>query len=346
MIFNNKTSCVLSQLSFLLLFLFGCTGEAPRDNPLDPGSDLYDPTVTVRGFCSLLYETSTPVPGVDITLVRADSVRFTTTSDRAGRFSFSNMSQGVYELITYKEGFISDTLQISASKRDSQLLTLRLDRRPVLTNRQLATGHVFRPAGDQYFLDFTAEVTDPDRNLDIEDVLCRIPDLGLSLSLFPDRDRMRWIRTAKFDSLLAVQTGGNSNAALDTLIGMPIFIDITTVTVNNDTAITRYGPFYLTRVISDEVILNSPKADTTVSRRPVFSWTVPATSFTFTSTVQIVWIASLSDLQYYRFRGVTATTLQPGFDLPVGNFFWTVEIRDSFGNWSRSREATFQTTDR
>ncbi len=127
---------------------------------------------------------------------------------------------------------------------------------------------------------------------------------------------------------------------------MPIFIDITTVTVNNDTAITRYGPFYLTRVISDEVILNSPRADTTVSRRPVFSWTVPTTSFTFTSTVEIVWIASLSDLQYYRFRGVTATTLQPGFDLPVGNFFWTVEIRDSFGNWSRSREATFQTTDR
>ncbi len=351
MIFHNKTSCVLTQLSFLLLLLSACTAEAPRDNPLDPASDLYNPAAAISGKCTRLYDNTSAVPGVTVTLqalsgrAAAGQIRRSTTSDSTGFFSFRSVEPGNYTLIFTKTGFVSDTLSISLSERQQASMTVPLDSRPVVTYRKLATGHASRIGNDQYFLDFSTEVIDPDRNLDIENVFCTIPGLDIQLPLFPDRDRLRWQRLAKFDSLLAARTGG-SPAPIDTLIGMPIFIDISTVTANNDSATTRSGPFYLTRVISDEVILNFPKADTLVSRRPLFSWSIPQASYTITSTVQIVWLATLSDHQYYRFRGVTATTLQPGFDLPVGNFFWTVEIRDQFGNWSRSLEATFKTTDR
>src|SRR5690554_2183803 len=103
----------------------GCLGDLPRDNPLDPRSDRYEPQGRLEGVVTRLYPPYPPLAGVAVRLLpAADSLqggRLAYTGSN-GRFAFDELPSGDYRLVAQATGFraLQDTLAVSIAAGQTQ----------------------------------------------------------------------------------------------------------------------------------------------------------------------------------------------------------------------------------
>jgi hypothetical protein len=320
-------------LLLMILLLSTCFNNADRDNPLDPGSGKYQDFGEVKGYVYTYYAPFQPISSAMITLMPGNKNTFT---DEEGAFSFKDITPGNYLVIAYYANHAPDTAHVQILANKTISIQFNLDGLPQLDTLILATGfkHEPYPFEPSRLIDCTAKVSDPDGPADIASVTVMIPLINFKDTL----DLTQAVGTYKkriAESDLHVNY-------IEELFGLPFFIEIT----DKVGEICRFGPKYLVRIIDEEPEIVSPRGSAVVGIQPILKWKSLQLPFAFTFKVEIYAISG-NELLYpaiHTFSSISSdiTEFQLSTILPSGLYLWTVSIIDGWGNWSRSKPATFQ----
>jgi hypothetical protein len=315
-----------------LLLATGCA-DAPRDNPLDPLSPEYSGEGTLSGTVSVRNQ-GTPVASAEVRVLE-DSIFV--TSDSLGRYSFRHLSPGAATVVCTKENFSPDTQRVSLTSGGSGSLNFTLNGAPVTLSQNILTRKIdqYYPS-PQYFVDVSADVSDPNGITDLDSVSFGVTSLLFPLVYDPTTKQFQ-ARIFKYD--LPTNT-------IEWLVGKPLHI----VSKDRSGARNSSDPFYVSRVIetgATPVYPSSLNNDTT-NGTPLLKWTAPVVTFSYTYALSItridagiptpVWaVTNLnSQLDQYQYPGSAAAD-----PLTPGNYTWAVTVVDEFGNSSRSKESSF-----
>ncbi len=317
----------------LLLLLISCTKNAERDNPLDPRSGGYENFGSLTGTVYTYYAPYQPLASALITLMPDNQ---TTITNSRGEFSFISIAPGNYRVVANYPRYAPDTVQVEVQPNRIATVQLHLDGLPSLDTLVLNSGyqHEHYPFEPVRMIDITATVNDPDGQADVASVVVIIPVINF-------RDTLGFTTTVGiFQQKIDEREMPVKNIA--ELVGHPIFIEVTDKVGQT----CRYGPKYLFRVIDEEPVVVSPKGSVTVGFQPTLKWNPVQLPFPFTFKVEIYAIRE-SQILYpalYSFSKLPAETteLRVATVLPASLYLWVVSIVDQWGNWSRSKPATFQ----
>lgn len=316
----------------LFLVVMGCA-DVPRDNPLDPLSPYYASEAAVSGSVSLK-NVGTPVQFAQIRTLE-DGI--SATSDAAGHFAFGHLSLGKQTLVCTKENFAPDTQRVTLASGAFQTVTFVLNGAPVVLFKNILTRKIdqYYPS-PQYYVDVSANITDPNGVTDLDSVWFRVDSLLFPMDYVPST-KLFQVRVFKYD--LPTNT-------IQWLVGKPLYI----VSKDRSRAVNTSEFFLVTRVIeygATPVSPSSANSDTT-NGTPILKWAPPSVTFNYTYTLTIsrddagtqtvVWTqADLSSI-YEEYPYPTDGSVQP---LSRGNYLWAVTIVDEFGNSCRSKESSF-----
>ena len=321
-----------SHFLILILLLSTCFNNAERDNPLDPQSKNYRNTGILQGYVYTYYPPFQPIASAVITIIPELKSTFT---DESGHFSFANLNPGNYQLKVNFSNFAPDSVQIEVYPNKTTAHQFNLDGLPKLDSLTLITGYRHQPwpLEPDRLLECIAQVSDPDGPADIASVSVMIPEFEFS-------DTLQILETAGI-----YQKRYEENALpvdqIEALFGHAFYIEIMDKVGHSQ----RFGPHFLIRLIENEPKIDSPQGSVPVGQNPTLKWYYSYLPFSFTYRVEVfqiidqslyIPIISVSDISPETLEYQVEVQLQPG------SYLWTISIVDQFGNWSRSKKATFQ----
>ncbi|RMF67855.1 MAG: carboxypeptidase regulatory-like domain-containing protein [Calditrichaeota bacterium] len=318
---------------FLTLLMFSsCLSDAERKNPLDPQSQSFKNVGRVFGQTLTFYVPFSPLPGVD---VRLEPGTIATRTDAAGQFQFENVPEGVYTVVAEKPGFAMDRDSVTVRLGQASEVRLNLDGLPVARVFSVTSCHISRvfPENDQFFLEVVAQLDDPDGANDVVKVELEIPELAYkdTLEVTPTPGTFRRIIDA------AALPGGS----LQGVLGRKLVLNAT----DRAGFSARSEPQFLARVIEATPSAKSPNGFNVVaSPTPQLVWAPITLNFDYTFKLDVFRVDfGLNTLVWSR-SGISAdsTSFTVSDSLSSGIYFWTVSVVDDFGNWSSSKQASFQ----
>jgi hypothetical protein len=300
-----------------------CSWDAPRDNPLDPsrGGNVSGRVLTRR---------ATPIAGAVISVPSAGR---TVVSDAAGSFELRGLPEDSAWVHVTADGYASESAYKALAKGEIDTLTTYLNGMPFLENCRLTT-HVYGrswPPEPLRFCTLTATAGDGDGASDVDSVWVEIPTIGRSERLSYDSDEQLFTQT-----LWAADLPG---AALDTLAGQEIRFKVADL----ESAVAECTLSGTSRVIHDlpEPAFPSGGADT-LSGDTLFTWYRFDHGFGVSYHGQIVRIEGGSPAGVAaEFSTHDTVLLVNSSKLTSGDYYWTIEAIDGFGNSSRSAEELF-----
>jgi hypothetical protein len=321
----------------------GCAGDAPHDNPLDPASALFAAEGQVIGRIVIANKTD---GAADVTVTEMEH-QLVKTTDSSGNFSFSNLASGVHQFICTKENFTPDTFSVTVASGTTEHITRFMNSAPVVSFAQVLTRKIdqYFP-GVEYFVDISATVTDPNSTdgngiYDVDSVWCAVADT----LLYP----LKYDPAANWYVATIYKRDFPTNT-IDYLVGKTLTI----ISKDRNDAMNISTPFFVTRVIENTAVPISPSSlngDTISAWSDLnFSWTPPNVAFNYTYTITlskatpalpvVVWtlqgISSIKEKFLYTSAANADTTT-----LDSGTYIWSILVVDEFGNYARSKEASF-----
>ncbi|GAB5536690.1 MAG: hypothetical protein Rubg2KO_29390 [Rubricoccaceae bacterium] len=325
-----------SVLLLLVFSLSGCLGEAPRENPLDPLSAGFRDEGLVEGRVTGIYPPFEGRPGVRLRLSPlAGGAELATTTGSSGTFLLDGVPEGRYAIRAEGDGYgpAADTIEVGIGQTTD--VTLQLNALPVVTSQALRTVHIERwfPDVPLFRLEVEADVTDPDRDADIEGVALVVPDLGFRAEL-TETEPGRYTATLDAESL----PGGQ----VQSLLGFSHRVEATDQTG----AVGLGSPMSLVRVIEQTPLTARPQGLEAVGQNPLtLEWRPASLPFSFTYRVEVFLVDGAgipNRVEAIEDLPPSATTYTVQQALSPGDYFWTVWVTDASGNRSRSKEAGFR----
>ena len=316
---------------FLLIFLaIGCA-DAPRDNPLDPLSPGYTGQGTLSGTVVLKLQ-GTPVPLAQIQVLQEG---LSVTSDSLGRFVLHRLPVGQLAVVCTKEHFTPDTQRVAMTAGGAPSISFSLNGAPVVLSENILTRKVdqYYPS-PQYYVDVSAQVTDPNGVADLDSVWFSAGTILYPMAYDPTLQQYQ-ARIFKYD----IPTN-----TIQWLVGKPLSI----VSRDRSGALNTSVAFYVSRVIetgATPVYPSSLNNDTTGSA-PLLKWLAPDVTFTYSYTLTISRDDAGTQTVVWELSNVNSLLLQyqyPSGSPPLdpGNYVWSVTVVDEFGNFCRSKESSF-----
>ena len=312
----SKPLIICNTVGLILFIFFNLSCNAPRVNPFDPLNPEYD-----YGIIEGTVQTSNfPRAGVENVNILWQPENIITKTDANGRYRFNNIPLEDGTLIFYKNGYKSDTLEISWGTSKRQFTQLYLNRVPVLDSVLIYTNVINQSV--RYELFVKAWITDLDEYVDTVFVYNSVHNLKKPL----DNDYQATITPGELNLTDIEQT-----------VGLDLFI-ITKDSEGNEFTI---GSDRVTRVIKEEVTGQLPSNDDTIALQPInFQWDKYSANYYFTYTLEVFTQSTLvhkkdnipSDSTSY---SMTET-------LSAGSYYWVIWIIDQYQNRSRSKAATFR----
>ena len=303
-------------------FIYGCTADAPRDNPFDPING-----VTVSGRVERLY-TNMPIDGALLTL---EPVNIFTRSNANGEFEFEMLGPGDYQLICQAGGFDTDTLAIDA--RQSVNHTFKLNGIPRFNRFQITTTRISRffPPDDEIVLDFEIAASDPDDPTDVESMLFQIEDIV-------DTDTVDQISSNGNERVFA-RRGITKNDLNITSMNQVVGKEIRFFVRDRPGITVASTPQFLSRIIDQTPVATFPKDDT-VALPVTMTWETMDLPFehTYTLCIALAFGTQLDEIQNIP---SSQTSFEYTGALSPGLYVWFLYIVDEFGNRSRSKENPF-----
>jgi hypothetical protein len=327
----------VTSLLCALMLISGCK-DAPRDNPLDPGSPQYINTASVKGRVLLLDQNN----GIASASISSLQDGVSVSSDAGGNYSFSNLAVGTKTLVCTKENFVPDTQQIILQSRTTKEVLFELNGAPYVLTQNILTRKIdqYYPS-TQYFVDVTASVSDPNGMVDVDSVWFTVVDT----ILFP----MNYSVTTKQFQITIYKYDLPTNT-IQWLVNKPLRIR----SKDRSNAINLSTPFYVSRIIENSATPTYPTINTTTSQKdttgstPLFQWLPPDVTFNYTYTLTLSSVVSGIQNVVWTSTPVNSSRLQLQFPadssrltLSVGEYVWAISVVDDFGNYSRSKEAPF-----
>jgi hypothetical protein len=331
---------------FSIGFFYGCQ-DAPHDNPLDPHSPQYVSTASVSGTVTILNQ-STPLSSATITS-REDGV--STVSNASGAFSFDHLTIGTQTLICTKFNYTPDTQHIVLQTQTTAHAHFSLNGAPYIVSQNIYTRKIdqYYPS-PQYFVDVAASVADPNGITDVDSVWFFVTDptgasFGSDPYIFPMsydiKDRLFHVTIYKYDL---------PSNTIQWLVNKPLQIR----SRDFHSALNYSVPFFISRVIEDAATPSYPAMNTTTAVKdttgptPLLKWSPPDVTFNYTYSLTISRTTSgvRNDVwSYSQLPSINNEFQFPGDNssktLDSGEYVWTISVVDDFGNYSRSKEASF-----
>ena len=295
--------------------------------------NLYQTYGILQGHVYTYYAPFQPIASALITLLPGNQ---TTITNQAGAFVLNDVSPDTYLVAVNYPGYASDTTEVVIQSNRTTSIQFNLDGLPRLEALILNSGfqHEHYPFEPVRMIDVMATVHDPDGPADVASVAVIIPDINFRDTLGVSLD------IGTFQKKIEENDFGIDH--IEELIGKPFFIEISDKVGN----LCRYGPKYLFRVIDDEPEIISPRGSASVGIQPTLKWEALQLPFSFSFKVEIHAISEDQILYpaIYTFSGISSeiTEFKLGTTMPSSLYLWFVAIIDQWGNWSRSKPATFQ----
>jgi hypothetical protein len=306
------------------LFLAAC--NAPHDNPLDPtlGGNLEGRVLNRR---------ATGIEHAVVTLPAAG--RFCHT-DSSGDFVLSRLPEGFFVLSIDAAGHAPETAALEFRKGRIDTLTRYLNGLPYFTVSRV-TSHVYGqgwPPEPLYFFRLTASATDTDGDADIDSVWAEIAELEISERLTFDPEQGHFRTTLWSNSV----PGQNP----ETMVGQNVEFNV----VDIEGAHTIGPECSLSRIIYELPTAVFPAGGVdTVRSDTMLVWNRFRPGFLVSYQGEVVRIeggGSAGVVLSFETGEPNDTTFRlDASKLPTGDYYWTIEAIDGFGNSSRSQEERF-----
>ncbi len=307
-------------------FVLALACEAPRDNPLDPalGGNLDGRVLTRR---------ATGIAGAEVILPAAG--RFCLT-DSAGEYSFRGLPADSLLVRFSAEGYAEESSLVELAKGRVDTMTRYLNGLPFFVSRRV-TSHVWGrgwPPDPLVFFSLVAEVDDPDGATDLDSVWCEIPTVGLSERLPYDPE------AEQFE--LTLWSGDLPDQNPETLVGAGVRFRVADMQ-----GATGYSPdcpvariiYELPQPAFPAGGLDTLESDTT------FCWYGFDVGYPVGYHGEVVRIEAGGPagtvLAFDRTTTADTSWRCPHDSLPDGDYYWTIEAFDGFGNSARSAEQRF-----
>ncbi len=324
----------MNRLSLFILIvtaLFGCVGDAPHDNPLDPESSAYKNTGTFGG--RILIENQTV--GVSRAAVWDVNGGISVLTDSLGYFSFGPLTAGLHTFVTVKSNYTNDTCQVNIIPGTVQQITRSMNGAPVASFQQILTRKIdkYFPS-PEYFVEITAAVSDPNGPNDLDSVWFGFDSLRYPLTFSPATKNYH-ATIYRYD----IPTN-----TIQYLVGRPLFI----ISRDAKMAVNTGSPFYVTRVIENEATPVSPSPfvkDTVSADSIIFKWTPPSVTYNYSYNLTLSRVDAGTQTVVWTHSGLNSFFEEKAFDGTVkpfpANYVWTISVVDDFGNYGRSKESAF-----
>jgi hypothetical protein len=320
---------VSSLAAFVML---SCTSPAEHSNPLDPLSPKYTTNGTLSGFVTTFYQ---PYQSVANARVELQPHGLIVPSNAEGFYNFGELAAGTYAITASAGGYASRMINVEVLSRQARTETFRLDALPEVVVARALSARVSTHESEnpRLFWEVIATVADRDGANDVKRVRVEISEPAFSDTLARASVTGDWQRIFTSDELAGVN--------FHNLVGKPA--QIVAEDLPGEWVVS--AAFYLARIISEEPQPLAPaNGEIILTHTPVLRWQLPAIPFEHVLRVEVfrldagfpVLILTVPNLQ----AGTTSLPY-PG-SLTSGSYFWTVQIVDSYGNISRSKEASFQ----
>jgi hypothetical protein len=323
--FSDAILCLL-LLYLVYLFSLNCSLNAPRDNPLDPnlGGNIWG-RVTSRNA----YE----IADVEVFIPFADAITYT---DTCGEFSLYVLPEDSMYIFFVHENYALESTMVVPEKGKIDTLTMELNGLPYFTEYEATTHYYDRnlPADPLYFCELSTIAGDIDGEIDIDSVWVEIPDLSYSRKLDYDLDEQKFIYTLYTDEL--------PGQTLEALVGEAIFFNI----ADKGGAIVQSPPYYIARIIYQAPGVIFPIRGTDILMfDTTFVWHKYNYGYYVSYHGEIIKIISggpAGVVQYFNVSDQNDTTFYVNISiLNLGEYYWTLEVIDDFGNSARSKEYRF-----
>jgi hypothetical protein len=311
-------------LALVLTAWLAC--NAPHDNPLDPslGGNIEGRVLTRRATGIANAEVLAPGAG---RVARTDSL---------GDFGLYGMSEDSVMFQFRSDGYVPESVPKVLQRGRIDTLDVYLDGLPGLQNCRFTTHLQGRspPYPPLTYCQFTATASDADGETDIDSVWVEIPAIGYARRLDYDPDLQLFTQTLPVFSL--------PDSSLDTLMGQSVLFKV----ADRESAVVQTGPCCLSRIIGflPAPVFPNGWADT-LTGDTTFIWNRFNHGFWVSYHCEIVRIEGGGP------AGVVAVFDEPGprdtthlFDLSglgSGDYYWTAEATDEFGNSARSAQEPF-----
>ena len=321
-----------SHLLILISLLSSSFNNADRDNPLDPQTKNYQDSGNLQGYVYTYYAPFQPIESAIITIFPELK---STVTDENGSFSFANLSPGNYQIKVNFPNFTPDSALVQVYPNKTTSHRFNLDGLPQLDSLNLTTSYRHQPwpLEPDRLLECIAHVSDPDGPADIASVSVIIPDFEFKGTLQISETVGLYQKRYEEHHLPVKQ--------IEELFGHSFFIEIT----DKVGQIKQFGPHYLIRLIEDEPKIDSPQGSVQVGQNPTLKWYYLYLPFSYTFKIEIFQIIDQSlYIPILSVSNLSSDTLEYKVivQLLPGSYLWTISVVDQFGNWSRSKPATFQ----
>ncbi|MBC8278056.1 MAG: hypothetical protein H8E46_07485 [FCB group bacterium] len=332
-------------LTLTLIVFHGCSVDADRDNPLDPKGDIYNPPASLTGKITRI-NTDDPIPEVNLLLSPGSFASYT---DENGDYIIAADIAGVFDLLITHPQYKDIETQISLVWGAGITANYKMDAATIIDSVSVTSQRIEIDDNEEtfeYLINVHVEISDSDGSSDLDsstvecsflDQLIVIENIGgsdynLSLSedMFPGNDIENMIGV-EFDIRLIDKIGDTLCAPLQEIRTIFDF------RIDPGSPDTRDGSGYLQH------------------GNPTFDWEVPNHAIVLEHYYRIKVFRDNDQLRYEKLlsEGMENFTLDDsiGFDatydllddtLSIGYYYWTLQMEDSFGNFTRSAEIPFE----
>lgn len=320
-----KKTLYLLFLAIAVIGLFtGC--DAPRNNPVDPDNTLSNlPKIEGEIFAS--GSSGTPLSFARITFVPSSSFTF---SGDDGKFSLpvSKKTNGL--LLIEKFGFKTDSIFVDWNNGDNIQLRRSLLKFPSPVKLSIVSNTLNR-FPDLKFYSFLAAVELAETNEFIDSIIVesRVKKIKFKLDKQPgDRNFKKELFSFQIEGL-------TSPFSIVDEVFDPVFYLSGGVTFSP-------GPISVTRVIDQEVKFLSPANGQIVGTSFRLLWEKFSPGWDHSYSVEI-YLNDLTPILVWQKEKIdkNETGVNISQELPPGDYFWVVFSKDSFGNSTRSKPASF-----
>lgn len=317
-------------LLLTLTLIIGCISDAPRDNILDPKSGNFKISGNLNGIVTTYYQPFLPLANV---FLRIDSLNISTQTDENGMYEISNIPAGEYILECFFYDYRADTAIIFINN-DTYEQNFNLNALPTFESIIVNSHHVSRwfPAEDFYYLNVEVNINDLDGLNEIDSVKIDIPSIGFSDTLFSSGANGTY-QQILHENQIPVQT-------IRSLEGIPMHFVCWDRVGNKTVSIDKFIP----RIVQDVPVIVAPTGLQIVNTFPFeFSWQQVFLEYEFHFKIEIyqINIGIFSKIREYDNIMSNETMFMVNQALPAGDYFWTINIVDEFGDTSSGKEGTF-----
>ncbi|HEX7345019.1 MAG TPA: carboxypeptidase-like regulatory domain-containing protein [bacterium] len=319
-----------------MLWLAGC--NAPRDNPYDPDADNY----VGPGASSISGRVTTyageELAGAEIMAnpLSPGAVRGS-YSNSAGYYTITEVLPGSYQLLCSLNGYASDTMEISVPEK--AFLTgknFALNGFPIIHDFQVTSHYINASVLPflYYQIRGQATLTLPDDINDMAGVFLQT-QLGLQWAMNFD------VQSGdSFHYSISLNESSLPGGSVDSIEGHYFIcsvLDTSGIAIQSEPATIR-------RYLINPPYTLSPGYNVLIyETNPWLTWDPYTAPFYFEYTARVYNTDGLSPVLYRQQSDVSATedSVQTGF-LPSGEYIWTLEVIDEYGNSALSLDAKFQ----